>query len=104
MNILPIEANIVEDNTKIYYQIKLWAVPHVGDQIHFFSYVEQKDGRESEMAKGYEVTKVVHEVRDVTDKVPQSKDGYHFVTVHVRPAENDHSRRYAAPERKCVRN
>jgi hypothetical protein len=80
-----IEANICEIDGA-YYQVKLHAIPRVGELIKLFSFVDQADKRPP--TKHYEVVQVVHEIHDVSEKVPLSKDGRHFVSVFVKPASS----------------
>lgn len=97
MSELPIEANICEipekgengqDSGEVgaYYQVRLYAVPRVGELIGLFSFLDQASGDLAE--KQYEVVQVVHKVHDVSEKVPQSKGGSHFVSVFVKPASS----------------
>jgi hypothetical protein len=83
----PICANIRETNDGPYYEVMLYAVPQVGQLMKLYSYVEAVE-RNEHPAKHYEVVQVVHDVRDVSDKIPQSKGGYHFVTVFVKPSHS----------------
>jgi len=83
MSQLQIEANICEVDGN-YFQVRLYNVPRVGELINLFSYVNQANGLPP--TKHYEVVQVVHELRDVSDNIPQSKDGRHFISVFVKPA------------------
>jgi hypothetical protein len=80
---LPIEANICEIDGA-YYPVRLHSVPRVGELIDLFSFIDQADNRPP--LKHYEVVQVVHKIYDVTEKIPQSKGGQHFVSVFVKPS------------------
>lgn len=80
-----IEANICEIGGA-YYQVKLYAVPRVGELIDLFSFLDQ--ATKHPPMKHYEVVQVVHEIHDVSEKIPQSKDGRHFVSVFVKPSNS----------------
>jgi hypothetical protein len=82
---LLIEANICEIDG-VYYPVKLHSVPRVGELIDLFSFIEQANNRSP--MKHYEVVQVVHKIYDVAEKIPQSKDGQHFVTVFVKPSDS----------------
>jgi hypothetical protein len=75
---LSIAANIVEPDSE-YYQARLAAVPHVGDEIDF--YPLEVDSPGDALRRAYVVDRVVHELYAVTKAYPE---GHHFVTVHVR--------------------
>lgn len=72
-----IHANICETEGGPYYQTLLHVVPHVGEYIELYSFVDQVPLR-------YQVVSVVHRIHDVTDQVPLSKDGAHEVSVYVK--------------------
>lgn len=86
MSELPIEANICETDNGAYYPVKLHAIPRVGELIDLFSLIDQAASHPP--AKHYEVVQVVHKMCDVSDKVPSSKDGHHFVRVFVKPSQS----------------
>jgi hypothetical protein len=85
MSELQIEGNICEIGGA-FYPVKLHAVPRIGELIDFFSFIDQANGHPP--AKHYEVVQVVHAVRDVSEKISQSKDGCHFVSVFVKPTQS----------------
>lgn len=80
-----IEANICEVDGA-YYQVKLHAIPRVGELIELFSFLDQRTKHPP--VKHYKVVQVVHAIHDVSEKVPLSKDGRHFVSVFVKPASS----------------
>ena len=61
-------------------------MPHVGELIELFSFIEQADSRPP--VRHYEVVQLVHDVHDVTERVSQSEGGHHFVTVFVKPSDS----------------
>lgn len=83
---LPINANISEINDGPYYQVRLEWLPRVGELLDLYSYVEAAN-RQPEK-RYYEVVQIIHQLRDITEKVRQSHEGSHFVTVLVRPSED----------------
>lgn len=83
---LPINANICEVNG-LYYPVRLAWLPRPGDLIDLYSYLEAAAKR-PDVKRYYEVVQVVHELRDIAEKVQQSHHGYHFVTVHVKPSQS----------------
>jgi hypothetical protein len=83
----PIQANIVETESGIYYPVRLYAVPQAGELIKLFSFIEQADKRPP--VRHYEVVQIVHDVHDVTERVSQSEGGHHFVTVFVKPSASE---------------
>lgn len=88
MNELPIEARIYETTDGTYYPVKLQTVPRVGELIDFFSYLDQANN--CPPTKHYEVVQVLHEIHDVSDEIPQSKNGHQFITVFVKPSHNQY--------------
>jgi len=80
-----IEANICEFDGA-YYQVRLHAVPRVGELISLFSFADQ--ATKHPPTKHYEVVQVVHEIHDVSAKVPLSEDGHHFVSIFVKPSDS----------------
>jgi hypothetical protein len=84
---LPIEANISEIGGP-YYQVKLAAVPRVGELIELYSFLDAKAKSPDGPMKRYRVVEVLHHVRDVAEEIWQSKDGCHHVTVIVKPAHS----------------
>jgi hypothetical protein len=85
MSELPIEATIHEIDGA-YYNVRLHAIPRVGELIDFWSFLNQATGHEP--AKHYEVIQVVHKVYDVSEKTPRSKGGHQSVNVFVKPASS----------------
>jgi hypothetical protein len=85
MNKLSIEANICEIEGP-YYQVRLHSVPRVGELIDLFSFLDQSTN--DPPVKHYEVVQVVHKIYDVSEKIPHSKDGQHFVSVFVKPSDS----------------
>lgn len=83
----PIQANIVETDSGIYYPVRLYVVPRAGELIKLFSFIEQADKRPP--VRRYEVVQIVHDVHDVTERVSQSEGGHHFVTVFVKPSDSE---------------
>mgnify|MGYP000882980320 CR=1 FL=1 len=81
-----INANICEINQGAYYPVKLNAIPNVGDLIDLWSFIDQADNYQP--IKHYEVVQVVHKLHDVSDKIPRTQEGHHFVNVFVKPVES----------------
>jgi hypothetical protein len=102
MSELPIEANICEINGP-YYPVRLYAVPRVGELIDLFSFIDQAD-KHPQPRKFYQVVQVVHEVRDVSEKIPQSKGGCHFVTVFVKLSRSKFFKSSVMPQPPDSRN
>lgn len=82
-----IEANIHEIESGIYYRIKLFAIPRVGELIELYSFVEHLDRKPPK--KFYEVVQVVHNIHDVSERVSQSLDGAHFVNIFVKSTTSE---------------
>jgi hypothetical protein len=80
-----IEANICEIDGA-HYQVKLHAIPRVGELIDLYSFLDQSTNHPP--FKHYKVVQVVHKMYDVSEKIPKSMDGYHYVSVFVRPASS----------------
>lgn len=55
----------------------------MGDLIDLHSFIDTSTRHQP--AHQYEVVQVVHRLYDVTDKQPE---GYHFVTVFVKPSQS----------------
>lgn len=90
MNYPTIDAHLKDPNTGVFYEVKLHAIPNVGDLIDFWSYTDQAD--KYPPAKHYKVIAVVHKIFDVTDRVHpalEADKGSHFVKIFV--VEEDHS-------------
>jgi hypothetical protein len=81
-----IEASLTEVDTGIFYQVKLHAIPHVGELIDLWSFVEQVANNNA--IKRYSVVQVVHKVYDVTDKVPRGMLGSHYVNIFVKESSH----------------
>ncbi|OGL26556.1 MAG: hypothetical protein A3G44_15615 [Candidatus Rokubacteria bacterium RIFCSPLOWO2_12_FULL_73_47] len=75
-------ANIAEIGGA-YYPVRLEWLPRVGDLIQLYSFLDTATGHEP--GHRWEVVQVVHELRDVTEKRPE---GFHFVTVLVKPSQS----------------
>jgi hypothetical protein len=79
-----ISANIVEAPDGAYFPVLLHAIPRVGETIKLYSHLDASTGHEPN--KVYNVVRIEHQMHDVSEKIPMSKDGHHFVTIYVRPA------------------
>lgn len=85
---LQIQANICEIGGGAFYPVKLHTVPRIGELIKFYSFIEAAIGQPPTMH--YEVVQVVHEVRDVSAEISESKDGCHLVSVFVKRAQSQY--------------
>jgi hypothetical protein len=81
-----ISAQVRETNNGAYYNVLLSAVPQKGEYITLHSHLDQSTGHMP--THNYEVVDVIHEIQDVTDKAPQTKDGKHSVIVIVRKSSS----------------
>lgn len=87
MSELPIDANVQEIGDGPFYPVKLHSVPRVGDLIKLYSFIDANDKNfKGEAMKHYEVVQVVHDLHDVSEKIPQAKHGCHAVIVFVKPS------------------
>jgi hypothetical protein len=80
----PIEANLVEIATGVYYPVRLYAVPRVGELVELLSFIEAADNRPRQMR--YQVVQVVHNLYDAAGDASAKghATGLHFVTVFVK--------------------
>jgi hypothetical protein len=69
-----------------FYEVLLHEVPCVGELIELTSLVEFAERKPQK--HHYKVVQVVHEVFEVSKKIPQSKGGRHVVDVFVKPASS----------------
>ncbi|HEY0602865.1 MAG TPA: hypothetical protein VGD58_08135 [Herpetosiphonaceae bacterium] len=81
-----IQANICEIDGG-YYPGKLHSIPNVGDLIDLQSFIDQAANYPP--VKHYEVVRVVHKIHDVSEKIPHTKDGYHFISIFVKPSDSE---------------
>jgi hypothetical protein len=75
-----IHANIFFQQNKPYYQVKLHAVPRIGEHIELTSLKDIETGH-SRGPISSEVIKVIHKLHDLTDKFP---NGVHEVEIYVK--------------------
>jgi hypothetical protein len=81
-----IEANICEINGA-YFLVRLHAIPRVGELIDLYSFIDQSTNHPP--VKHYQVVQVVHKMYDVSEKIPQAKNGHHFISVYVKPSNSE---------------
>lgn len=86
MNKPTIEAHICEIGGA-YYPVKIHTIPNIGDLIDLWSFIDQADNYSP--VKHYEVVRVVHKIHDISEKIPDTKDGYHFVSIFVKPSDSE---------------
>ncbi len=87
-----IDARIVEINDGPYFNVRLHAVPRVGDFIDLYSLVDEAANYPPN--KHYEVVQVMHKLFDVPENVaPDTRQSYvagtQSVTVFVKPATSN---------------
>jgi hypothetical protein len=82
---LPINANISEIDGA-FYPVRLEWVPRVGELIDLWSFADEAASHPP--GHRYEVVQVVHKLHDLTEKSHVAREGYHFVTVYVRPSQD----------------
>lgn len=71
-----------------YYQVKLFAVPQVGELIKLHSFVEQLDNNMSLARQYLEVVQIVHDIYDYTERGTNLTDGHHFINIFAKPVES----------------
>lgn len=81
-----IDVQIRETCDGPYYEVRLHSIPRIGELIVLFSFVDMNSGHPPK--KHYEVVQVVHDLHDVSEKIPQAKEGVHSVTVFVKPFQS----------------
>ncbi len=64
-----------------HYPVRLNWVPRIGELIDLYSLIDASTGDPPDHQ--YEVVQVVHRLYDVTKKEPE---GFHFITVFVKPS------------------
>ena len=74
-----IHANIIQRD-ETYYQVKLHAIPRVGEHIELISLKDIETGHSRGLVS-YEVIKVVHKLHDITETNP---NGTHEVGIYVK--------------------
>lgn len=79
----PIDANLQEINNGPYFPVKLHSVPRAGELIKLYSFLDAASGHDP--VKYYQVVQVLHDLHDVSEKIPQAKHGCHAVSVIVKP-------------------
>jgi hypothetical protein len=73
-----------------YYQVKLFAVPQVGELIKLHSFVEQLARNTPLVIQYLEVVQIVHDIQDYTEKGTNLTDGSHFVNIFAKPIESEY--------------
>jgi hypothetical protein len=86
MSNLTIKANICEINDGPFFQVKLYEIPRKGELIELFSYLDAN--KKHNPKKKYEVVEIVHDIHEVSDSVPMSVEGAHFVSIFVKPVDS----------------
>ena len=73
-----------------FFHAKLTFVPRVGELLHFTSFVEQRQKKQSVFH--FEVVQVVHHMYEVDDELDddgnQKHKGSQFLHVHVKPTKS----------------
>lgn len=83
-----IEARIQEIENGPYFEVKLHAIPRVGDLINLWSFADQLSGHSPRHS--YEVIEISHEIYDVPRDEPRYQDGAHTVIILVRSTLKRH--------------